>query len=404
MADTIETSCVIAGGGPAGMMAGLLFARAGVGTVVLEKHADFLRDFRGDTIHPSTLQAMDDLGLYDQFLALPHQEAKQLSAQFGDESFPIGDFSHLPTRAKFVAFMPQWDFLNFVAREAAKYPNFRLIMQADVTGLIEDSGRVMGVTAQTPQGPLDVKAALTIGADGRHSIVRAKAGFQPLDIGAPMDVLWFKLTRRASDTAELFGRMGAGKFLVMINRGDHWQCGYVILKSGFAALQARGIAALRENIASLAPFVADRLGELASWDNVSLLTVAVDRLPLWHKPGLICIGDSAHAMSPVGGVGINLAIQDAIAAANILAPVLARGEVPSDALLDSVQKRREPAVKLTQAFQVFVQKRVISNVLTHQDQAPRPPLALVLLKNIPWLQRWPARFIGLGYRPERIAK
>jgi 2-polyprenyl-6-methoxyphenol hydroxylase-like FAD-dependent oxidoreductase len=404
MADTIETSCVIAGGGPAGMMVGLLFARAGVNTVVLEKHADFLRDFRGDTIHPSTLQAMDDLGLYDQFLALPHQEARQLSAQFGEESFVIGDFSHLPTRAKFVAFMPQWDFLNFVAREAAKYPNFRLIMQADVNGLIEDAGQVTGVTAQTPQGPLDVKAALTIGADGRHSIVREKVGFHPLDIGAPMDVLWFKLTRHASDTAELFGRMDAGKFLVMINRGDHWQCGYVIPKGGFAALQAKGIAALRENVTSLAPFVADRVGELASWNNVSLLTVTVDRLPLWHKPGLICIGDSAHAMSPVGGVGINLAIQDAIAAANILARALARGEVPSDALLDAVQKRREPAVKLTQAFQVFMQNRVISNVFAHQDRPLRPPWPLLLLKYVPWLQRWPARFIGLGYRPERVAK
>ena len=330
MTDTIETSCVIAGGGPAGMMAGLLFARAGVGTIVLEKHADFLRDFRGDTIHPSTLQAMDDLGLYDQFLALPHQEATQLSAQFGTESFPIADFSHLPTRAKFIALMPQWDFLNFVAGEAAKYPNFRLIMQADVEGLIEAQGKVGGVTAQTPQGPLEIRAALTIGADGRHSTVRAKAGFQPQDIGAPMDVLWFRLKRRDSDPSELFGRMAPEKFLVMINRGDYWQCGYVIPKDGFAALRATDVAVLRDNVASLAPFVADRVDALQSWDNVSPLTVTVDRLPLWHKPGLLCIGDSAHAMSPVGGVGINLAIQDAIAAANILAPVLARGETPSE--------------------------------------------------------------------------
>ncbi len=402
MTDTIETSCVIAGGGPAGMMAGLLFARAGVGTIVLEKHADFLRDFRGDTIHPSTLQAMDDLGLYDQFLALPHQEATQLSAQFGTESFPIADFSHLPTRAKFIALMPQWDFLNFVAGEAAKYPNFRLVMQADVEGLIEAQGKVGGVTAQTPQGPLEIRAALTIGADGRHSTVRAKAGFQPKDIGAPMDVLWFRLKRRDSDPSELFGRMAPGKFLVMINRGDYWQCGYVIPKDGFAALRATDVAVLRDNVASLAPFVADRVDALQSWDNVSPLTVTVDRLPLWHKPGLLCIGDSAHAMSPVGGVGINLAIQDAIAAANILAPVLARGETPSDALLATVQKRREPAVKLVQAFQVLVQKRVISNVLGHTDAPLTPPWPLRLLKLFPWLRRWPARFVGLGYRPERI--
>jgi 2-polyprenyl-6-methoxyphenol hydroxylase-like FAD-dependent oxidoreductase len=402
MTDTIETSCVIAGGGPAGMMAGLLFARAGVDTVVLEKHADFLRDFRGDTIHPSTLQAMDDLGLYEQFLALPHQEATQVSAQFGDESIPIADFSHLPTRAKFIGFMPQWDFLNFVSREAAKYPNFRLIMQADVEDLLEDKGVITGVKAQTPQGPLDVKAALTIGADGRRSTVRARAGFRPLDIGAPMDVLWFKLSRRADDPSDLFGRLGAGKFLIMISRGEHWQCGYVIPKGGFAALQAQGIAALHSNVAALAPFVAARIQEIASWDNVSLLSVAVDRLPLWHRPGLLCIGDSAHAMSPVGGVGINVAIQDAIAATNILAPVLARKAVPSDALLDEVQRRREPAVKLTQAFQVIVQKQVISKVFAHQDTPLPPPWPVLLLKHIPWLRRWPARFIGMGYRMERV--
>jgi 2-polyprenyl-6-methoxyphenol hydroxylase-like FAD-dependent oxidoreductase len=402
MANSIETGCVIAGGGPAGMMAGLLFARAGVDTIVLEKHGDFLRDFRGDTIHPSTLQAMDDLGLYDQFLALPHQEATSLSVQFGDESFAIADFSHLPTRAKFIAFMPQWDFLDFVSKQAAKYPNFRLMMRADVEDLIEDKGNVVGVRAQTPAGPLDVRALLTIGADGRHSVVRAKAGFKPLDIGAPMDVLWFKLSRRDGDPSELFGRLAAGRFLVMINRGDHWQCGYVIPKGGFSDLKAQGLPALREKITALAPFIADRVNELQNWTDVSLLTVAVDRLPLWHRPGLLCIGDSAHAMSPVGGVGINLAIQDAIAATNILAATLARKETPNNAMLDAVQRRREPAVKLTQAFQVVVQKRVISKVLAHQNGLLRPPWPLILLKHIPWLRRWPARFVGLGYRPERI--
>jgi 2-polyprenyl-6-methoxyphenol hydroxylase-like FAD-dependent oxidoreductase len=402
MANIVETRCAIVGGGPAGMVAGLLFARAGVDVTVLEKHGDFLRDFRGDTIHPSTLEAMNELGLYEQFLALPHQEATVLCAQFGDESFPIADFSHLPTRAKFIAFMPQWDFLDFVSKQAMKYPNFRLMMRANVTDLIEDKGRIVGVEAQTPDGPLKVKAALTIGADGRHSVVRAKAGFKPQELGAPMDVLWFKLTRRSGDPTDAFGRVAAGKFLVMINRGDHWQCGYVIPKGGFEDLKAKGLPALRENILALAPFAAERVNELQDWTDVSLLTVTVDRLPLWHRPGLLCIGDSAHAMSPIGGVGINVAIQDAIAAANILAPMLAGREPARDALLDEVQRRREPAVKLTQAVQVFVQKHGVSNLLAARGATLRPPWPLFLLKHIPWLQRWPARFIGLGYRPERI--
>lgn len=402
MTQTIETGCVIAGGGPAGMMTGLLLARAGVDTIVLEKHADFLRDFRGDTIHPSTLQAMDDLGLYDSFLALPHQEMTTLSAQFGDESIPIADFSHLRTRAKFIAIMPQWDFLDFIAREAQKYRNFRLIMRADVDDLIIEDGVVKGVKAQTPQGPFEIRAALTLGADGRHSIVREKAGFAPRDIGAPMDVLWFKLARRPSDPSELFGRLAAGKFLVMINRGDQWQCGYVIPKGGFDALRAQGIDVLRTNIARLAPFMADRVMELADWTHVSLLVVTVNRLRLWHRPGLLCIGDSAHAMSPVGGVGINLAIQDAIATANILAPTLARKQTPSDALLAAVQRRREPAVKLTQALQVFIQKRVISNVLGSGDRPLAPPWPLRLFQHLPWLRRIPARMVGLGFRMERV--
>ncbi|MGB2730962.1 MAG: FAD-dependent oxidoreductase [Methylovirgula sp.] len=397
---SMRTTCCIVGGGPAGMMLGFLLARAGIETIVLEKHADFLRDFRGDTIHPSTLQAMDDLGLLEEFLALPHQEARQLSAVVGDETITIADFSHLPTRAKFIALMPQWDFLNFLASKAKLYPSFRLMMQAEVDGLIEE-GVVRGVTAKTPEGPLAVRADLTVGADGRHSIVRAKAGFTPLNIGAPMDVLWFRLSRKAGDSAETFGRAEAGQMLVLINRGDHWQCGYVIPKGGFDALKRQDVAVLRQQLAALVPFLADRVAEIKSWDDVKLLTVAVDRLPLWHKPGLLCIGDAAHAMSPIGGVGVNVAIQDAIAAANILAPALRSGKPVSDALLGAVQKRREPAVKLTQAMQVFIQNRAITNVLRGTGKI-RAPWIVRLFNYVPWLRRWPARFVGLGFRMERV--
>jgi 2-polyprenyl-6-methoxyphenol hydroxylase-like FAD-dependent oxidoreductase len=383
------------------MMLGFLLARAGVDTIVLEKHADFLRDFRGDTIHPSTLQAMDTLGLLDEFLALPHQEAQKLSGKIGDVSLVLADFSHLPTKTKFIAFMPQWDFLNFLVGKAKLYPMFRLIMQAEVDGLIEDSGVVRGVTAQTPDGPLEIRAALTIGADGRHSIVRAKARFTPLNIGAPMDVLWFRLSHHADDPRETFGRVDAGQMLVMIDRGEHWQCGYVIRKGGFEELKRQDIAVLRQRLVALNPFLADRVAELKSWDDLKLLTVAVDRLPVWHKPGLLCIGDSAHAMSPVGGVGINVAIQDAIAAANILYSTLQRGVAPPDSLLAAVQRRREPAVKPTQAVQVFIQNRVISNVLRGSGKM-KLPWIMRLFIYFPWLARLPARFIGMGFRMEQV--
>ncbi len=333
------------------MMLGFLLARAGVATVVLEKHADFLRDFRGDTIHPSTLQAMDDLGLYDEFLKLPHQEAAELSALVGNERVTAVDLSHLPTRAKFIAIMPQWDFLNFLASKAGAYPNFRLIMQAEAEGLLEEGGVVRGVTAKTPEGPLSIRADLTVAADGRHSILRAKANFTPKDIGAPMDVLWFRLSRRPQDTVEPFGRADRGQMLVLINRGAHWQCGYLIPKGGFEELKRLDIDILSQRVKELVPFLEDRVAELKSWDDVKLLTVTVDRLPRWHKPGLLLIGDAAHAMSPIGGVGVNMAVQDAIAAANILYAALRQGAVP-ESLLAAVQARREPIVKLTQALQL----------------------------------------------------
>ncbi len=396
----METTCCIVGGGPAGMMLGFLLARAGIETVVLEKHADFLRDFRGDTIHPSTLQAMDDLGLLDEFLTLPHQEARQLSGKIGDETIVLGDFSHLPGRAKFIALMPQWNFLNFLAGKAKLYRSFRLMMNAEATGLIEEDGVVRGVAVKTPDGPLTIRSELTIGADGRHSIVRAKAGLIPKDIGAPMDVLWFRVPRDAADSSETFGRVDNGQILVLLQRGDYWQCAYLIAKGGFGELRAQDVSVLRGRIAELAPFLADRVAEIKTWDDVRLLVVSVDRLPLWHKPGLLCIGDSAHAMSPIGGVGVNVAIQDAIAAANILWAALRKGEVP-EALLAAVQKRREPAVKLTQAVQVLVQNKIVSNVLRERGKV-RAPWIIRLFNYIPWLRRLPARFVGLGFRMERV--
>jgi len=384
------------------MVLGLLFARAGIDVIVIEKHADFLRDFRGDTIHPSTLEALNDLGLLDEFLKLPHQEARQIEGRIGDVTVPIADFSHLPTHAKFIAFMPQWDFLNFLARKAALYPKFRLLMSAEAIGLLKEGARVAGVLAKTGDGALTIRADLTIGADGRHSLVREEAGLKPQKIGAPMDVLWFRVSRDANDPSETFGRVDAGQILVLINRGAHWQCGYVIAKGSADALKAAGIEALRAKIAALAPFLRGRLGELASVDDAKLLSVAVDRLPLWHKPGLLCIGDCAHAMSPVGGVGINLAIQDAIAAANLLSTPLLSQPRPPDEILARVQARREFPAKATQAVQVFIQNRVISRVLADAGSKMRPAAPLRLLILFPWLRRLPARLIGLGVRPERI--
>jgi 2-polyprenyl-6-methoxyphenol hydroxylase-like FAD-dependent oxidoreductase len=328
VADKISVRCCVAGGGPAGMMLGLLLARAGVDVLVLEKHADFLRDFRGDTIHPSTLEVMHELGVLEELLRLPHQEMPALSVRIGDATLPVADFAHLPTRCRFIAFMPQWDFLSFLAGHAARHPTFSLRMRAEAIGLIEEAGRVAGVVAATPAGPLEVRADLVVGADGRHSVVRGKAGLQVEELGAPMDVLWFRLSRQAGDPDQTMGRFEAGRILVLINRGDYWQCGYVIPKGSLDRIRGAGLEAFREEVARLAPFAADgRASELRGWDEIRPLTVRVDRLPRWHRPGLLCIGDAAHAMSPIGGVGINLAIQDAVAAANLLAAPLRDGRL-----------------------------------------------------------------------------
>ena len=382
------------------MMLGFLLARSGVEVVVLEKHADFLRDFRGDTIHPSTLELMHELGILEEFLERPHQEVRELAGKVGNETIKMADFTHLPTRCKFLAFMPQWDFLNFIVEQAKRYPGFQVKMQAEATDLIEQNGQIVGVTANSPTGAMEIRAGLTVGADGRRSIVRDRAGLEVIDLGAPMDVLWMRLSRHASDPGQTLGHAEAGRIFVMIDREDYWQCGFVIRKGAADEIRKQGIEQFREDVARLEPFLRDRVSELRNWNNVSLLTVKVDRLRQWWRPGLLCIGDAAHAMSPVGGVGINLAIQDAVAAANILASKLGAGTL-TDRDLAAVQRRRQFPTRVTQWLQILVQNNVISRVLG--SAAPfAVPAPLRLMQRWPSLRRIPARVIGMGFRPEHV--
>jgi 2-polyprenyl-6-methoxyphenol hydroxylase-like FAD-dependent oxidoreductase len=397
----IKTTCCIAGGGPAGMMLGFLLARAGVPVVVLEKHADFLRDFRGDTVHPSTLEMMHELGLLDEFLKLPHSQVDHVSMQIGADVIRIGDFSTLPVHCKFIALMPQWDFLNFIAAHGKRYPTFDLRMRAEATDLIEQEGRVVGLRAKTSEGELTIRADLVVGCDGRHSTLRERAGFKVDDIGAPMDVMWFRLPRNDSDGGEVVGHIESGRMLVMLNRNDYWQCAFVIPKGSADAVRSRGLDKFRATVGDMAPFdVAGRLSTIKDWDDVKLLTVAVDRLRRWYKAGLICIGDAAHAMSPIGGVGINLAVQDAVAAANILAEPLRRGAVTLDTL-KAVQKRREFPTRFTQAVQVVMQNNLIDPALQGTGKRPRAPLLMKMMQ-WPLLRRIPGRVLALGIRPEHI--
>ena len=397
--EKLQTRCVIAGGGPAGMMAGYLLARAGVPVAVLEKHADFFRDFRGDTIHPSTLELMHELGLLDEFLKQPHQELRELRAVINGHPVVIADFSKLPTRCKFIAFMPQWDFLNFLSSHAKRFPSFEIHMQTEVVDLLIEDNRVTGVRAKTPRGELDFHADLVIGADGRHSITQARSGLEQEDVGVPIDALWMRISKKQDDPEQSFGFFQHGKLLVLIDRGDYWQAGFVIPKGGFEEIKARGLSEFQAQIVSFAGFLRDRVGELDEWSKIKLLTVQINRLREWCREGLLCIGDSAHAMSPAGGVGINLAIQDAVATANLLAESLRNGPVSVDALR-KVQARREWPTRLIQGMQVFIHNHVVTGRTSHRKESL--PFVVRLLKWFPVLRQLPARFVGIGPRPEHV--
>jgi len=397
MAEKLQTRCVIAGGGPAGIMAGYLLARAGVPVIVLEKHADFFRDFRGDTIHPSTLELMYELGLLDEFLKQPHQELRELRAVVNGQAVPIADFTKLPTHCKFIAFMPQWDFLNFLSTHARGFPSFQLLMQHEVIDLMFDQDRVSGVRANTPRGELEIHADLIIGADGRNSIIQMRAALERQEFGVAIDALWMRISKKENDPKQTLGFFQQGKLVVLLDRGDYWQCGFVIPKSGFDAIKARGLQQLQKDIVSFAGFLHDRVTELDDWSKIKLLTVQINRLRDWCRDGLLCIGDSAHAMSPAGGVGINLAIQDAVATANLLAEKLRSGP-PSVDDLRKVQARREWPTRLIQAMQVFIHRHVVTGEASRRKDSL--PFVVRLLQWFPVLRQVPARFIGIGPRPE----
>jgi 2-polyprenyl-6-methoxyphenol hydroxylase-like FAD-dependent oxidoreductase len=401
MADTLHVQCCIAGGGPAGMMLGYLLGRAGVNTVVLEKHADFLRDFRGDTVHPSTLMIMQELGLLDEFLTLPHSEIRALEVEIGNKRIKIADFAHVPTPCRFVALMPQWDFLNFLADKGRRFPKLKVLMSAQVTSLVETAGRVVGVNATTAQGPVEIHADLVVGCDGRTSTVRSASGLVVQVLGSPIDVLWFRLSKKAGDPTQVLGRLGLNTMIVTIDRTDYWQCAFVIGKEGMGRVHAAGLEAFKTAVADGARFLADRVDELKSFDDIKLLSVTVDRLTTWSKPGLLCIGDAAHAMSPVGGVGINLAIQDAVATANLLAAKLKAGTLQDDDL-NRVRQRRLFPVKVIQGLQIAVHNRVLKPMLSGGDRPLKVPWVMKLLDSNARLRRWPAQVLGLGVRPEHV--
>jgi 2-polyprenyl-6-methoxyphenol hydroxylase-like FAD-dependent oxidoreductase len=402
MKNVLNTTCCISGGGPAGLMLGLLLAKAGVDVTVLEKHGDFLRDFRGDTIHPSTMQTIDELGLLNEFLKLPHEAVGSMTGQFGNDTIHMADFSTLNVPAPYIAMMPQWDFLNFLAAHARRYRNFHLLMDTEALDVIRGDGRITGVKAAGRNGEIEIRSSLVVAADGRWSRLREAAGLSVVDKGAPIDVLWFRLSRQPGDTDQVQARFDTGRVSIALNRGDYWQCAFIIAKGAIDTVRAAGLAAFRENLETLLPFAAGRTDEIASWDQVKLLSVQVNRLESWWLPGFLCIGDAAHAMSPVGGVGVNLAVQDAVAAANILAGRLRPDRPVSDDDLAKVQKRREFPTRATQRMQIVVQNTILARALNSTSEM-RAPLALRAMLSIPGLKRLPTRIIGLGVRPEHIS-
>jgi len=399
MANSLQTTCCIVGGGPAGIMLAYLLARRGVSVTVLEKHKDFFRDFRGDTVHPSTLEVMYELGILDEFLAVPHQELRSISGVVGAYSFKVADFTRVPTHCKFVALMPQWDFLNFLSERARKFSGFDLRMQHEATHLLREDGKIVGVVAQTPNGRMQISANLVVACDGRHSTIRNAAKLPLTEFGVPMDVLWFRIGRHANDPEQLFGNINYGRALVLINRGDYFQAGLIIRKGSFEEMKTAGMETFRETIARIAPYLGDRVQELQSWDDINLLTVKLNRLARWHEPGLLCIGDAAHAMSPAGGVGINLAIQDAVASANLLADALRECRVTPE-LLARVQRRREFPARMTQAAQANAHKLFAQ--LFRQSGPLQPPWQLKATVQIPGITHVIGRAIGVGVRPEHI--
>jgi 2-polyprenyl-6-methoxyphenol hydroxylase-like FAD-dependent oxidoreductase len=397
---TSQTTCCIVGGGPAGIMLGYLLARKGVSVRVLEKHKDFFRDFRGDTVHPSTLELMHELGILQDFLRVPHQQLTSVGGVYGGFAFKAADFTHLPTHCKFVALMPQWDFLDFLSGKARQYPSFELRMEHEAVDLIRDSGRIGGVKAKTPAGETEVRADLVVGCDGRHSIIRQAAGLEVVELGVPIDVLWFRVSRQPNDPENLLGNINYGKALILIDRGDYFQAGLIIRKGGFDEIKAGGLEALQNSIREIAPYLGNRPEEIQSWDQVKLLTVQINRLRQWYRPGLLCIGDAAHAMSPAGGVGINLAIQDAVATANLLADALREQRLTTD-LLAAVQRRREFPTRVTQEVQANAH-RLFEKVFENPGPAVAP-WQLKVVVEIPGVQRALARIVGMGVRPEHIA-
>lgn len=400
-ASSLKVRCCVVGGGPAGMMLGYLLGRAGIDVVVLEKHADFFRDFRGDTVHPSTLQVMDELGLIDGFLKLPHQQLQTLDGMFGGSPVRIADLRRLDTKYPFIAFMPQWDFLNFLRESGRSFPSLKVMMDTEAVDLIRRGEMIAGVRARTSQGEIDIEADLTVACDGRHSTVRERAGLEVEEIGAPMDVLWFRAGRRRDETENVFARVEQGKMMITFDRGDYWQCAYVIAKGQYEAVKARGLEVLLDDVVRMAPILKSGISDVKSFDDVKLLTVAINRLKRWTRPGLLCIGDAAHAMSPVGGVGVNLAVQDAVATANLLADKLRDG-CPPEAELDAVRRRREFPMKMMQRMQSVVQNNIISGALRSGNAPLKVPLIVRLISALPFLQAIPARVIAIGVRPEHV--